>query len=192
MSEKEPRMACPICGAETDADEDYCHKCGSSTGGVNSVSAKGSGKETKVYCPQCGMENREGSNFCQKCGASIAVFNAVNSSGMGPLAQAPPEIRGWNWGAFFLHWIWGIGNGVWIALLALIPFPFVGLVMAFVLGAKGSEWAWAAKKWDNVEHFKRVQKNWALAGLIVFLVGVAILTLYVVIVIWAVTTEAMP
>jgi len=29
--------------------------------------------------------------------------------------------------------------------------------MVFVLGAKGSEWAWAAKKWDSVEDFKRTQ-----------------------------------
>ncbi len=48
----------------------------------------------------------------------------------------PPEIRRWNWGAFLLNWIWGIGNQTYIALLALIP--GVNLVMLFVLGAKGS------------------------------------------------------
>jgi hypothetical protein len=106
---------------------------------------------------------------------------------MGPLGQIPPEIRGWNWGAFFLNWIWGIGNSVWIALLALIP--WVGFVMAFVLGAKGSEWAWAAKKWDSVEHFKRTQRTWAIAGLIIFLLGVAISILYIVIVILAAATS---
>ena len=52
----------------------------------------------------------------------------------------PPEVKRWNWGAFFLNWIWAIGNEVWIGLLALIP--YVNIVMVFVLGAKGSEWAW--------------------------------------------------
>src|SRR6516162_11951094 len=33
----------------------------------------------------------------------------------------PAEIKRWNWGAFLLNWIWGIGNQTYIALLALIP-----------------------------------------------------------------------
>ncbi len=78
----------------------------------------------------------------------------------------PGEIDRWNWGAFFLNWIWGIGNGTPIALLALVP--GLGLIMLFVLGVKGSSWAWRNKRWDSVAHFKRVQRNWAIAGLIVW------------------------
>jgi hypothetical protein len=38
----------------------------------------------------------------------------------------PAEINRWNWGAFLLNWIWGIGNQTYIALLALIPgFGFI-------------------------------------------------------------------
>src|SRR6202040_3092399 len=38
----------------------------------------------------------------------------------------PAEIKRWNWGAFLLNWIWGIGNQTYIALLALIPgFGFI-------------------------------------------------------------------
>jgi hypothetical protein len=84
----------------------------------------------------------------------------------------PPEIDRWNWGAFLLSWIWGIGNGTPIALLTFVP--LVGLVMVFVLGAKGSRWAWRNKRWDSVEHFKRVQRKWAIAGLIVWVVGIAL------------------
>jgi hypothetical protein len=51
-------------------------------------------------------------------------------------ADIPEEIDRWNWGAFLLNWIWGLGNNTFIALLTLVP--FVGLVMPFVLGAKGS------------------------------------------------------
>jgi hypothetical protein len=84
----------------------------------------------------------------------------------------PPEIDRWNWGAFFLNWIWGIGNGTPIALLTLVP--LVGFIMPFVLGVKGSGWAWRHKRWDSVEHFQRVQRRWAIAGLIVW-IGVAAL-----------------
>ncbi len=142
-----------------------------------------------MFCPECGKETAENQVFCASCGSPLQGPGTTNTSGMGPFAQIPPEIRGWNWGAFFLGWIWGICNSVWIALVQLIPFAFVWLVMAFILGAKGNEWAWKAKKWDSVEHFKRVQKNWALAALTVFLVGVAILILFIWYLYWAVTTQ---
>jgi hypothetical protein len=83
----------------------------------------------------------------------------------------PAEVKRWNWGAFLLTWIWGIGNQVWIALIALIP--IVGLIMMFVLGAKGNEWAWEKRRWDSVESFHSTQRKWAIAGLIVY--GVFIL-----------------
>jgi Cytochrome oxidase complex assembly protein 1 len=80
----------------------------------------------------------------------------------------PPEIDRWNWGAFLLSWIWGVGNNTFIALLALIP--IVGQVaMPFVLGFKGSRWAWRNGRWDSVEHFKRVQRLWAIWGAIIWL-----------------------
>lgn len=96
-----------------------------------------------------------------------------NSSGTGKSATIPPEIQRWNWGAFFFNWIWGIGNKTYIALLALIP--FVGIVMVFVLGAKGSKWAWQNKRWSGIEHFKDVQRLWAIVGLIffgIYLIGI--------------------
>ncbi|HSZ65008.1 MAG TPA: cytochrome c oxidase assembly factor Coa1 family protein [Xanthobacteraceae bacterium] len=84
----------------------------------------------------------------------------------------PPEIDRWNWGAFLLSWIWGVGNNTFIALLALIP--IVGFVMLFVLGAKGSRWAWRNGRWDSVEHFKRVQRLWAIWGVIIWIGGIAL------------------
>ncbi len=99
-----------------------------------------------------------------------------NTSGQGKNAVVPSEIARWNWGAFLLNWIWGIGNNTPIALLMFVP--FVNLVMPFVLGAEGSSWAWQNKRWENVEHFKAVQRQWAKWGLIilaatpVFFVGI--------------------
>lgn len=94
-----------------------------------------------------------------------------NTSGQGKQAIVPEEINEWSWGGFFLNWIWGLFNGTYIALLSLIP--YAGIIMALVLGYKGNEWAWRNKRWDNIEHFKRVQHKWTIAGLIVF--GVSIL-----------------
>ena len=93
-----------------------------------------------------------------------------NTSGQGKGAAIPAEIRGWNWGAFLLNWIWGIGNSVWIALLALI----LGPIMAIILGVKGNEWAWRNKKWNSVEHFKKTQQVWTWVG-VVFICGYLLL-----------------
>jgi Cytochrome oxidase complex assembly protein 1 len=80
----------------------------------------------------------------------------------------PAEIRRWNWGAFLLNWIWGIGNQTYIALLALIP--GFGFIWMLVLGAKGNAWAWRNGRWDSIAHFKRVQRKWAIWGAIIWLV----------------------
>ena len=39
-----------------------------------------------------------------------AIARPNNSSGRGMFAELPAEVRGWNWGAFWLGWIWGIKN----------------------------------------------------------------------------------
>ena len=48
--------------------------------------------------------------------------------------------------------------------------PLVGLVMSFVLGFKGREWAWRNKEWKGVEHFNSVQKKWSIWALVLFLI----------------------
>lgn len=109
--------------------------------------------------------------------------NAVpNTSGQGVSVSVPPEIQGWNWGAFLLTWIWGIGNQVWIALLALIPVPLVSVAVMIILGIKGNEWAWQYKKWDSVDHFRRSQHTWMVWGIIsliaplVLVIGLILIT----------------
>ncbi|WP_020173504.1 cytochrome c oxidase assembly factor Coa1 family protein [Methyloferula stellata] len=85
----------------------------------------------------------------------------------------PAEIDRWNWGAFLLNWIWGVGNNTFIALLTFIPF-FGILIMPFVLGAKGSAWAWRNGRWDSIEHFKRVQRLWAIWGVVIWIGVIAL------------------
>jgi hypothetical protein len=43
------------------------------------------------------------------------------------------------------------------------------LHLELVLGAKGSTWAWRNGRWDSVEHFKRVQRKWAIWGAIIWI-----------------------
>jgi hypothetical protein len=95
-----------------------------------------------------------------------------NSSGQGKGAAVPPEIDRWNWGAFGLSWIWGLGNNTLLALLVFVP--CVGLVMPIVLGVKGSTWAWQNKRWDSIEEFRRVQRSWAIGALAVVAVSVSV------------------
>ncbi|HAZ46301.1 MAG TPA: serine/threonine protein kinase, partial [Cyanobacteria bacterium UBA11371] len=77
----------------------------------------------------------------------------------------PDEIKGWNWGAFLMPWLWPFTNKVWIGLLCLMP--YVGWIMGFVLGAKGNEWAWKSRKWRSIDQFKAHQRGWAIAGLFI-------------------------
>lgn len=100
-----------------------------------------------------------------------------NTSGQGASAIVPDEIKGWNWGAFWLNWIWSIGNQVWIGLLSLV----IGIIMAIILGVKGNEWAWQNRKWVSVEQFKETQKKWAMWGWIYLGITVIITVLIMVI-----------
>ena len=94
-------------------------------------------------------------------------------------------VNRWNWGAFFMSWIWGLGNRTYIALLSIIP--VVNIVMAFILGAKGSQWAWKNKKWESEGQFIRVQGLWTAFGgglfagcaLAVIVIGVVLVVTYI-------------
>jgi hypothetical protein len=71
-----------------------------------------------------------------------------------------------------LGWIWGIAHNTWISLLLFVP--VVNLVMPFVLGARGSRWAWRNRRWTSVAQFRAAQRRWAIAGVLVVGVAVAI------------------
>ncbi len=98
----------------------------------------------------------------------------VNNSGQGNVfdesVPVPPEIKGWNWGAFLLSPLWPFSNKVWIGLLTWV----VGWPVAIILGIKGNEWAWKSRRWESIEQFKAHQRGWTIAafsllGLIVVL-----------------------
>jgi hypothetical protein len=150
----------------------------------------------RYVCPECKVDI-DGQIYCNQClelklrgGAwpGAASAGTSNTSGLGALSKAPPEISGWNWGAFFLTWIWGIGNNVWIAFVALCGLlPYVGwiisLVMAIILGVRGNEWAWQNKRWDSIEHFQKTQRTWMWWGLGMLLLQIALIAAVTVLII---------
>jgi hypothetical protein len=93
-------------------------------------------------------------------------------------AFMPEEARGLCWGGFFLPFIWGSFNGFKLALLPLLALrvlryvlPGWGLLainfgLSSLVLVKGREFAWQNKSWRGVEHFNRVQRNWAIGGLL--------------------------
>jgi serine/threonine protein kinase len=93
----------------------------------------------------------------------------VNNSGCGGLFDSlipvPDDIKGWNWGAFFMPYLWPFTNKVWIGLLAFVP--SVGWIVGFILGAKGNEWAWKSRRWRSIQQFKAHQRGWTIAGLFI-------------------------
>lgn len=91
--------------------------------------------------------------------------NDENTSGMGKLSVLPDELKGWNWGAFLLNGFWCIGNRTYLIIFTLLV-PVLNIIMVFVLGAKGNQWAWANRKWESIEHFQKVQKKWTKIGIV--------------------------
>jgi hypothetical protein len=131
-----------------------------------------------AFCPKCGKEVGEGFTFCPQCGYNLKVeVTQENTSGQGASAIVPEEVKGWSWGGFVLTWIWGVFNGVLISLLCFIP--VFGIVWAFVLGAKGKEWAWRNKKWGSVEQFKNTQRPWDIVGIILFAISMVALIIII-------------
>ncbi len=83
----------------------------------------------------------------------------------------PNNLNSFNWGAFLLNWVWSIGNGVWWGLLCLIP--YIGFVVAIVLGVKGNRSAWA-KFNGTAKEFECKQAAWSKWGWIIIGVSFAI------------------
>jgi len=154
----------------------------------------------RSICTECKVELNE-KIYCNPCADNIYTSKVQgdaavqeNTSGLGSSAIVPQEVQGWNWGAFFLDWIWAIGNKAWIGvflgLFAVIIYivatqfnsEWVGwltsIVISVVLALKGSEWAWQNKRWDSIEHFKRTQKKWRnwgiMAAIVSFVISITI------------------
>lgn len=81
------------------------------------------------------------------------------------------EINRWNWGAFSLYPIWGCANGMsWTLIIALF-FGYLFPIPNILFGIMGSRWAWNNKKWNSIEHFIEVQRQWKIWGIVLFIIS---------------------
>lgn len=93
-------------------------------------------------------------------------ISAENTSGQPPVVF-PEELKGLNWGAFFLGWIWAIGMKNLVAFLLCFLLGGIGNIICLFTG---NQWAWQSRKFASIEEFKQVQKAWTKWGLILFLI----------------------
>lgn len=93
------------------------------------------------------------------------------------------DLKKWNWGAFFLTWIWGIRNRLnwWfiVLLFALMWSPLINIFPSIILGYSGTRYAWEKGQWKNWEHFQMVQREWKLFGFISLLICGGVISLYI-------------
>lgn len=97
----------------------------------------------------------------------------------------------WNWGAFLLSWIWALGHACWwpfIVILILLLMSYITIVLIFPLGVsfliminlfqialsiylgiKGNSIAWENGCFENIDHFRRKERGWTIAGVIVLI-----------------------
>lgn len=113
------------------------------------------------------------------CNSENTVINDHFQEESSPLdnIHVLPKMSGWNWGAFLLGWIWGVGHKIYWPLIA-IPIgliPEVGLYLCLginvILGIYGNEWAWNNSNLTPLQ-FKEREKNWSIAGFAVLIIGV--------------------
>ncbi len=78
-----------------------------------------------------------------------------------------------NWGAFFLTWIWGLFNKSYITLVSLpvCLIPKIGgllnLILAIYFGIKCNTWALKNKKFSSSFNFIKYQKILSLIGILI-------------------------
>lgn len=147
-----------------------------------------------MKCKYCQADLDENTKFCTNCGAinehftgsRDGMFNKINNSEIlstGNIAVQKSsffkkQLPGvFNWGAFSITSLWALGNKLYlIAFLSIIP--IVNVVLWFVAGFKGNEWAARNNAYRDMEEFSRVQESWNRAGFLFFVITVVIGFLY--------------
>ena len=104
--------------------------------------------------------------------------------------ELPPEMRRWNWGAFFLTLFWAPAMNQWIwFVLCLIP--YVSVVPMIYLAIKGNELSWQSRRWESLEQFNATQEVWKKWALGLFYAWLGLLIIFgIIIVIIAVSAPS--
>ncbi|MCB9948279.1 MAG: hypothetical protein H6842_10680 [Rhodospirillaceae bacterium] len=153
-------IQCPACRKVIYADRPPCPHCGHGAAA------------SPPPPPPGGQPRPAAASGAQPAATPRRASRPARAPGAAP-AGVPPEILGWNWGAFLLNFFWGIAHRVRPALLMVVP--GINIFIAILLGARGNVLAWQAKPWESVAQFKRVQRQWARAGVIVLVLAVLVI-----------------
>lgn len=161
-------MPCPQCGASNSVRRRECFQCGAALH-TEKVLAEPV-PDSPIEASHSAIQPTERSLLDE----SSLTGQLSNTSGHGPRFSAPTQARGWNWGAFWLTWVWGMTNNVWASLAVFLPGGI--LIVPFILGARGSEWAWQNRRFANgVPDFRVVQRRWAVWGWIFGVIEIAVI-----------------
>ena len=174
-------MKCPRCGKNISWNDDFCQFCGLPNPKVVGNFTKP--QKNQKACPKCFKIQDKNEEFCQSCGHSF-IKNAQHLS-VGQKKQNLQRknvdqaytgdfeefLKKWNWGAAGLTFIWGVYFQVWIAFMMFIP--VINWFWWIVLGIKGTEWAYQAKKWKSQAYFKEQIEKWNKVGIILFFFFIA-------------------
>ncbi len=200
-------VACQKCETSNMARASYCVSCGASLETPLRMSPSAASSRTPILpreardqarpreeprAQQPELRRSQQQVEPRRPARAPEVSSEPNDSGA-PAAQLPPALRRFNWAAFLLGPVWGLGNGVWQAILiglagAVVPWfsrsaPWVGfvalVVTLFIIGMKGNEWAWRARRWRSVEQFKRVQQGWLLWAVVIAVITLIVLSYFV-------------
>jgi type II secretory pathway pseudopilin PulG len=193
-------MKCPICMEEIPDDSSRCELCCSELV-IPCPFCREPVKSGAIKCKHCGSlldsnpESQQSSVAPQQTPNQISHQANVTQQVQASYCDIPEGVAGWSWGAFFLSFIWAAGNKVWIGLIGLLPTILIALMvtvgshsmlsyylaksnlainilMMFLLGFKGREWAWKNGNWRDIDHFNSVQRKWSLAGYVFFAIGI--------------------
>lgn len=195
-------VGCGNCGAANEASASYCATCQArldDTPRVSPNAQTGLGDETPSSVngsPVSGgrrgptrepVEEAAGVSMADSDGADRAIPGRSRPPAVDE-TPLPDGVRGWNWAAFILGPVWGIGLRIWWTAIAFLVIAVMlrtswqlalvaWIALAMFLGLRGNEFAWRAQRWDSVGQFIATQQRWSIGALVTLaavVVGVAI------------------
>ena len=163
-------MHCDACGAPIEEGARFCATCGAPVPGPAPASPS-------WPPPPGGAAPAEPPAAAPPPEASAVFPPALPlPSGNDPLSLDEARRLGWNWGAFFLPYLWFLGHGrVAAGMLLLVSsgVPFLNLlhiaiypILGIYLGLNGYEQAWRHQPYHSVDQLRRRERDWAIWGFV--------------------------
>lgn len=178
-------IGCGECGAANEAHAAYCARCQFELDVGERVSPTARSDGEYGY-----GDRRQAVVMQQETNTEERIMPDSGGGTKGEDAPLPHELRGWNWPAFLLGPIWGVGHRIWwtaIGFLALAPLVNAGprqaalllwLAMMLFLGFRGNELAWRARRWESVDKFMAAQQRWGIWAVVAVAALIAGLVIY--------------